>query len=95
MFLMQGCARLFGLGDSIFQCANEIYLIVGISFVGHKLQLLALLTFLEEERRNNAMGTNPSSGTKGKREVRNLDSSVNYDVRSASSSCSKRKGRGR
>jgi hypothetical protein len=40
------------------------------------------------------MVTNLSNGTKGKREVRNLESSMNYDARSVSSSCSKRKGRG-
>jgi hypothetical protein len=33
--------------------------------MGHKLQLLALLTFLEGERRNKAMVANSSSGTKG------------------------------
>ena len=76
------------------QCANEIYPIVGISFVGHKLQLLALLMFIKEERQNNALVSNPSSGTKGKREVRNLESLVNYDTRGASTSHSKRKGRG-
>jgi hypothetical protein len=37
--------------------------------VGHKLQLMALLTFLEEECRNNAMVNTSSTGTKGKREM--------------------------
>ncbi|KAE8038388.1 hypothetical protein FH972_010907 [Carpinus fangiana] len=54
-----------GYSDLVVQCANEIYPIVGISFVGHKLQLLALLTFLEGERRNNSMVANSGSGTKG------------------------------
>jgi hypothetical protein len=48
--------------------------------VGHKLQLLALLTFLEEERQKEAMGALSSSGAKGKRKVKNLESFVNYDA---------------
>jgi hypothetical protein len=51
---------------------------VGISYVGHKLQLLAPLTFLEEERRLKALGDWSTSAMKGKREVKNLKSSVNY-----------------
>ena len=54
-----------GYSDWATQCASEIYPIVAISYVGHKLQLLALLTFLEGERRNNAMVANSGSGTKG------------------------------
>lgn len=34
----------------VVQCVKVIYPIVGISWEGHKLQVLALLTFLEEER---------------------------------------------
>jgi hypothetical protein len=67
---------------------------VGISFVGHKLQLLALLTFLEEECRNNVNVANLGSGTEGKMEVRDLECSVNYDARGSSSSRGNRKGRG-
>ena len=63
--------------------------------MGHKLQLLALLTFLEEECRNNVNVANPGSGTEGKREVRNLECLVNYDARGSSSSRgNRRKGRG-
>ena len=40
------------------------------------------------------MVTNLSNGTKGKREVRNLECSVNYDARSVSSRRGNRKGRG-
>ena len=81
--------------DWVVQCAKEIYPIVGISFVGHKLQLLALLSFLEGERRNNAMVANTGSGTKGKREMKNLECSVNYEVRGSNSSRGNRKGRGK
>ena len=83
-----------GYSDWVIQCASEIYPIVGISHVGHKLQLLALLTFLEGEHHKYAMATNSRSGAKGRSEVKNLESSVNYDGKGASSSCGKRKGRG-
>jgi hypothetical protein len=62
--------------------------------VGHKLQLLALLTFLEEERCLEALGDWSSSAMKGTREVKNLESSVNYDARGSCSSRGKRKTRG-
>jgi hypothetical protein len=54
-----------GYSDWVTECASEIYPIVGISYVGHKLQLLALLTFLEKERRKGSMVTNSRSGAKG------------------------------
>jgi hypothetical protein len=82
-----------GYSDWVTQCASEIYPIVGISYVGHKLQLLALLTFLEE-RRKGSMVTNLRSGAKGRREVKTLESSVNYDGKGASTNCGNRKGRG-
>lgn len=63
--------------------------------MGHKLQLLAVLTFLEGECRNNAMVVNTGCGTKGKREVKNLECSVNYEARGSSSSCGNKKGRGK
>jgi len=85
---------LSGYSDWVIQCANEIYPIVGISYVNHKLQLLALLTFLEEERRNEEVGVLSSGGTKGKREVKNLECSINYDARGSCSSHGKRKVRG-
>jgi hypothetical protein len=83
-----------GYSDWVIQCASEIYPIVGISYVGHKLQLLALLTFLEGEHHKDAMATNSRSGVKGRREVKNLESSVNYDGKGASASRGKRKERG-
>jgi hypothetical protein len=83
-----------GYFDWVIQCANEIYPIVGISFDGHKLQLLALLTFLEGERRLEALGERSSTAEKGRREVKNLKSAVNYDARGASSSRRNRKARG-
>ena len=62
--------------------------------MGHKLQLLALLTILEGEHHKDTMATNSRSGAKGRRKVKNLESSVNYDGKGASSSRGKRKGRG-
>jgi hypothetical protein len=60
--------------DWVIQCANEIYIIMGILYMGHKLQLLALLTFLEEEHCLEALGDWSSYAMKGKREVKNLES---------------------
>ena len=59
-----------GYSDWVTQCASEIYPIVGISYVGHKLQLLALLTFLEGEHHKDAMVANSRSGVKGRRRSR-------------------------
>jgi hypothetical protein len=73
---------------------NEIYPIVGIAFEGHKLQLLALLTFLEVERRSEALGERSNIAEKGKRDVKNLESAVNYEARGTSSSRRNRKPRG-
>ena len=67
-----------GYSDWVTQCASEIYPIIGISYVGHKLQLLALLTFLEEDRCKGSMVSNSRSDAKGRREVKNLESSVNF-----------------
>jgi hypothetical protein len=83
-----------GYLDWVTHCASEIYPIIGISYVGHKLQLLALLTFLDEDRRKGSLVVNSRSGAKGWREVKNLESSINYDCREASSNCGNRKGRG-
>jgi hypothetical protein len=80
-----------GYSDWVIQCANQIYPIVGISHEDQKLLLLALLTHLEEERRSEALGALSSGGSKGKREVKNLECTINYDIRG---SCSRR-GRSR
>jgi hypothetical protein len=64
---------LSGYSDWVIQCANEIFPIVGISYEGHKLQLLDFLAFLEEERRIDEVGALSSGGMKGKREVKKLE----------------------
>jgi hypothetical protein len=81
---------LGGLGYSewVMQRANEIYPIIGMTFVGHKLQLLAFLTCIEEERR---LG---NGRTKGKREIKNLESSINYDAKGFGLIRGKRRARG-
>lgn len=79
-----------GYSDWVIQCANQIYPIVGISHEDHKLLLLALLTHLEEEHRYEALGALSSGGSKGKREVKNLECTINYDARG---SCSRRGSR--
>jgi hypothetical protein len=79
-----------GLGHSdwVIQCANAIYPILGMSFASHNLQLLAFLTCLEEERR---IG---DGCTKGKREIKNLKSSINYDAKSSCTYRGKRRTMG-
>jgi hypothetical protein len=85
---------LGGLGYSewVMQSANEIYPIVGMTFVGHKLQLLAFLTCIEEERKEeHRMG---KGRTKGMREIKNLESSINYDAKGSGLISGKRRARG-
>jgi hypothetical protein len=60
---------------------------VGISCEGHKDQLLALLTFLKEERWLEAMAALSKRGLKARRELKNLECSVNYN---ATGECSSR-----
>jgi hypothetical protein len=81
-----------GYSDWVMQSANEIYPIVGMTFVGHKLQLLAFLTCIEEERKEERrLG---KGRTKGKREIKNLESSINYDAKGSGLISSKRRARG-
>lgn len=56
----------------------EIAPIVGISCEDHQLQLLALLTFLEEERRVEALASPSKRDSKMVRELKKLEWSVNY-----------------
>jgi len=81
-----------GYSDWVMQSANEIYPIVGMTFVGHKLQLLAFLTCIEEERKEERrLG---KGHTKGKREIKNLESSINYDAKGSRLISGKRRARG-
>jgi hypothetical protein len=68
-----------GYSDWVIQRANEIDPILGISFEGHKLQLLDFLSFIEEDRRLGEEGALSSGGKKGKREIKNFECSINYD----------------
>lgn len=47
--------------------------IVGISYKDHHLQLLALLTFLEEERQVEAMATPSKRDSKVNKELKKLE----------------------
>jgi hypothetical protein len=67
---------------------------VGITYIGHKWQFMALLTFIEKERLKELETQSPSV-SKRNREIKNLKSSINYDNREeGQSSHGKRKGRG-
>jgi len=61
---------LSGYSDWVIQRANEICPILGISFEGHKLQLLDFLSFIEADRHLGEEGALSCGGKKGKREVR-------------------------
>jgi hypothetical protein len=78
--------------DWVIKCAERIHSRVGVSYVGQKWQFMALLTFLEKERLKEIQSL---SASKINREVKNLESSINYDFRGeGQSSRGKRKGRG-
>jgi hypothetical protein len=92
MLLVQGVCQVTRIG--LHSVRVRFILLWGYRMWDINCNCWPFLTFLEGERRNNAMVANLSSGTKGKREVRNLECSVNYDARGLSSSCGNRKGRG-
>ena len=65
-----------------------------VTYIGHKWQFMALLTFIEKERLKEVEAQSLSV-SKRNREIKNLESSINYDNRGeGQSSCGKRKGRG-
>jgi hypothetical protein len=68
-----------GYSNWVVRCAMEIAPIVGISCEDHQLQLLALLTFLEEERRVEALASPSKRDSKVVRELKKLEWSVNYN----------------
>jgi hypothetical protein len=76
-----------GYSDWVLQHANDIYPIVGMTYMGHKLQLLAWLTCIEGDRRNG------DGSSKAKREIKNLASSINYDAKGSCSNRGKKRDR--
>jgi hypothetical protein len=80
--------------DWVIKCAERIHSRVGITYIGHKWQFMALLFFIEKERLKELEAQSPSV-SKRNREIKNLESSINYDNRGeGQSSRGKRKGRG-
>jgi hypothetical protein len=80
--------------DWVIKCAERIHSRVGITYIGHKWQFMALLTFIEKERMKELEAQSPSVSKKN-REIKNLENSINYDNRGeGQSSRGKRKGRG-
>lgn len=51
--------------DWVIKCAERIHPKVGISYVGNKWQMMALLNFLKKERSKGEMEAHIQSGTKG------------------------------
>jgi hypothetical protein len=84
----------FVFPDWVIRCAERIHSRVGITYIGHKWQFMALLTFIEKERMKELEAHSPPV-SKRNREIKNLESSINYDNRGeGQSSRGKRKGRG-
>jgi hypothetical protein len=80
--------------DWVIKCAERIHSRVGITYIGHKWQFMALLIFIERERLKE-LEAQSLSVSKRNREIKNLESSINYDNRGdGKSSRGKRKGRG-
>ena len=77
----------------VIRCAEQFHSKVGITYIGHKWQYMALLTFIEKERLKELETQSPST-SKRNREIKNLESSINYDNREGQSSRGKRKGKG-
>jgi hypothetical protein len=64
--------------DWVIKCAERIHSRVGVTYIGHKWQLMALLTFIEKERLKE-LEVQSLSVSKRNREIKNLESSINYD----------------
>jgi hypothetical protein len=80
--------------DWVLKCAERIHSKVGITYIGQKWQFMALLTFIEKERLKE-LEAQSLSVSKRNREIKNLESSINYDNRGErQSSHGKHKGRG-
>ena len=78
----------------VIKCAEQIHSKVCVTYIGHKWQFMALLTLIEKERLKELEAQSPSI-SKRNREIKNLESSINYDIRGeGQSSSGKRKGRG-
>jgi hypothetical protein len=69
--------------------AKELALTLGISFGGNEKSFLNLLTILEEEQHREVVGS--ASTPKGRRELKNLECSINFDARGIGSSRGKDK----
>jgi hypothetical protein len=64
--------------DWVIKCAERIHSRVGVTYIGHKWQFMALLTFIEKERLKE-LEVQSLSVSKRNREIKNLESSINYD----------------
>jgi hypothetical protein len=75
--------------SEVVQSAMEIYPILGISCGGNEKRLLDFLSVLEEGHRHEVVAFVPK--TKGRRELKNLECSINFDARGDCSSRGKGK----
>jgi hypothetical protein len=86
---LDGAAENGEVGENLVysktvQCAKELYSFPGISCGGNEKELMDLLTELEEKHGHEVL-VSPSK-PKGRRELKNLECSINFDARGVHSS---------
>jgi hypothetical protein len=88
---LDGVDKLAGDGgySKTVQHAKEIFPFLGISCGGNEKKLLDLLTVLDKEHRHEVLAS--PSKPKGRRELKNLECSINFDGRGDYSSRGKGK----
>jgi hypothetical protein len=80
--------------DWVLQCAKEIRCVVGVSCEGFEEQFMAILTAIEAGRPQKVRGSFSNCGSKGNRELKRLECSINYDSKFENSSRAFGKERG-
>lgn len=78
----------------VLQKVEDVYHCVGLSCDGFEGDLIALLTAIEASHNRGEWVSNSKSAIRGKRELKRLSCSINYDLTGGSSSRSTVKGRG-
>jgi hypothetical protein len=86
-----GMDKLAGNGgySETMLCAKEIFPLLGISCGGNESKLLDFLTILDKEQRHEVLAS--PSKPKGRRKLKNLECSINFDGRGNCSSRGKGK----
>jgi hypothetical protein len=64
--------------DWVIKCTEHIHSRVGVTYIGHTWQFMAMLTFIEKERLKELEAQSPFV-SKRNSEIENLESFLNYD----------------